>query len=144
MNHSHQNNYIYKKKWGVVGFVLFCFFQWIDVKTKGIISKLLFYIPNNYNNFKNPLSGYLLTILIILVLLFLDNSSTLTICPHKNRRIMMSYIVWSNNTECERGSSVCVTLHPWNSPVIICLTQRITTKGTTVYGASPLCLVVSS
>ena len=45
MNYSNQNNYIYKIMGG--SFVL----QWTDVKTKGIISKLLFSI-SNYNNFK--------------------------------------------------------------------------------------------
>lgn len=54
----------------------------ITDKTKGIISKLLFHISNDYNEFfLRSLLGYLFTIFRIQIFFFIDNNSTLTMPP---------------------------------------------------------------
>ena len=76
---------------------------------KGIISKLLFYITNDYNEFffLNSLLGYLSTTFRIQIFLFIDNNSTLTIPSftvtswiQKTWTIVKTFMVWSNNMKC--------------------------------------------
>ena len=54
----------------------------ITDKTKGLISKLLFHISNDYNEFfLSSLLGYLFTIFRIQMFFFIANNSTLTMPP---------------------------------------------------------------
>ena len=136
--HRHRHTHTHTHTHMIMGNVVL---QLTDT-AKGIISKLLFYITNDYNEFffLNSLLGYVSTTFRIQIFLFIDNNSTLTIPSftvtswiQKTWTIVKTFMVWSNNMKCgmaglgDRQFPLCDFM-----PVeFSChnLTQKVTVKG---------------